>query len=99
MKLLVLLLALAISGCANLGRVEQMAVGGKPSQRIAESPLRGNVYIQGVTITSEENIIGTKVGPGVFEQALEHSLRSVGLLSANPKWVFRSNVTADSGRT
>jgi hypothetical protein len=85
MKVFCLTIALILSGCANLGRVDQMAVSGKPGQRVAESPLRGNIYIQEITTISEENSARTNVGASVFEQALEQSLRSVGLLASNAK--------------
>jgi hypothetical protein len=81
MKFALLALALFLTGCATIGRVDQMTVTGKPGQRVAESPLRGNVYLEGVTITGEAKT----AEPGVFEQGLERSLRAVGLLAPDPK--------------
>lgn len=78
---LVLLVAF-VSGCASPARVEQMTVAGQPSQRIAATPLRNNLAVRDVTGGKETNPMWkSNIGSGEFEQALEGSLRAVGLLA------------------
>lgn len=73
-----------LSGCATPARVENMVVSGTPSQRIAETQLRNNIAIRDVTGGKETNPMWkSNVGTNEFSQALEGSLRSVGLLAAN----------------
>jgi len=73
-----------ISGCATPARVDQMVVSGTPSQRIAATPLRNNVAIRDVTGGQETNPMWkSNVGSNEFTQALEGSLRTVGLLAPN----------------
>lgn len=73
-----------LSGCATPARVDQMVVSGTPSQRIAATPLRNNVAIHDVTGGQETNPMWkSNVGSNEFSQALEESLRTVGLLAAN----------------
>ena len=73
-----------LSGCATPARVDQMVVSGTPSQRIAATPLRNNVAIRDVTGGQETNPMWkSNVGSSEFSQALEESLRTVGLLAAN----------------
>lgn len=73
-----------LSGCATPARVDQMVVSGAPHQRIAETPLRNNVAIRDVTGGQETNPMWkSNVGSSEFSQALEESLRTVGLLAAN----------------
>ncbi len=71
-----------ISGCAAPARVANMTVEGQPSQRIAETPLRNNLAIRDVTGGKETNPMWkSNIGSLEFEQALEGSLRAVGLLA------------------
>lgn len=73
-----------LSGCAAPARVDQMIVSGTPSQRIAATPLRNNVAIHDVTGGQDTNPMWkSNVGSSEFSQALEESLRTVGLLSTN----------------
>lgn len=73
-----------LAGCAAPARVEQMAVSGQPAQRVAESPLRGNVAVRDVTGGKETNPMWmSNVSSGEFAQAIEQSLRAVGLLATN----------------
>lgn len=75
-------LIVLISGCASPARIDQMAVSGQPSQRIAETPLRNNLAIKDVTGGKETNPMWkSNIGSAEFEQALEVSLRAVGLLA------------------
>lgn len=75
---------ISLSGCATPARVDQMTVSGTPSQRIAKTPLHNNVAIRDVTGGQETNPMWkSNVGSSEFSQALEASLRSVGLLAAN----------------
>ena len=79
------LLAIAfvmLAGCASPARVDQMSVSGNPSQRVAQTPFRNNLAIKDVTGGKETNPMWvSNVGSSEFEQALESSLRSVGLLA------------------
>lgn len=71
-----------ISGCASPARIDKMTVAGQPSQRIAETPLRSNLAIRDVTGGKETNPMWkSNIGSTEFEQALEISLRAVGLLA------------------
>lgn len=83
--LITALLAAAIvsmTGCASPARVDQMTVAGQPNQRIATSPLRHNLAIRDVTGGQETNPMWkSNIGSDEFEQALEGSLRAVGLLA------------------
>lgn len=74
-----------ISGCSTLTRVENMTVEGQPSQKIAETPLRKNLAIKDVTMVN-------KAPADRFEEALEGSLRAVGLFA--PKDVGSYILTA-----
>lgn len=75
-------LAQLISGCASPARVDHMTVDGEPSQRIAGTPLRNNLAIKDVTGGQETNPMWkSNIGSPEFEQALEGSLRAVGLLA------------------
>ncbi|MCX7184077.1 MAG: hypothetical protein NTW90_02350 [Nitrosospira sp.] len=77
-----LVLVAFISGCAAPARVANMTVEGQPSQRIAETPLRNNLAIRDVTGGKETNPMWkSNIGSPEFEQALEGSLRAVGLLA------------------
>lgn len=82
-----------LSGCASPARMDQMIVDGQPSQRIAETPLRNNLAVRDVTGGKETNPMWkSNVGSGEFEQALESSLRAVGLFA--PKQGGRYMLTA-----
>lgn len=71
-----------VSGCASPARTDQMSVAGQPSQRIAETHLRNNLAIRDVTGGKETNPMWkSNIGSSEFEQALEISLRAVGLLA------------------
>ena len=75
-------LVVFITGCATPARVSQMTVSGQPSQRIAETPLRNNLAVRDVTGGSETNPMWkSNVGSSEFAQALEASLREVGLFA------------------
>lgn len=75
-------LVVIISGCASPARIDQMSVAGQPSQRVAETPLRNNLAIKDVTGGKETNPMWkSNIGSAEFEQALEASLRAVGLLA------------------
>ena len=79
-----LLCAAFISGCATPARVDQMTVSGQPAQRVAESPMRGNVAVRDVTGGQETNPMWkSNVSSSEFAQAIEGSLRTVGLLAPN----------------
>lgn len=83
-SLIILGFIILLSGCATPARVDQMVVSGTPSQRIAQTPLHNNVAIRDVTGGQETNPMWkSNVGSSEFSQALEESLRSVGLLAAN----------------
>lgn len=82
-----------LSGCASPARVESMVVAGQPSQRIAVTPLRDNLAIKDVTGGKETNPMWkSNIGSNEFEQALEGSLKSVGLLA--PRQSGRYMLTA-----
>lgn len=71
-----------LSGCASPARVESMTVDGMPAQRIAATPLRDNLAIKDVTGGKETNPMWkSNIGSSEFEQALEASLKQVGLLA------------------
>jgi hypothetical protein len=75
-----------LAGCAAPARIEQMQVEPSVASRgvLANSPLRDNVAIKDVTGGKETNPMWvSNVGSPEFERALEGSLRSAGLLSAN----------------
>jgi len=79
---LTLATAMALSGCASPARIEQMTANSTPQQRIALTPLRTNVAVRDVTGGKETNPMWvSNVGNSEFEQALEASLRDVGLLA------------------
>jgi len=81
-SVLLVCLAVYLSGCASPARVDSMTVAGQPSQRIAASPLRDNLAIKDVTGGKETNPMWkSNIGSTEFEQALEGSLKSVGLLA------------------
>jgi hypothetical protein len=80
--LLTLVAALALSGCASPARIDQMTANSTTQQRIAPTPLRTNVAVTDVTGGKETNPMWiSNVGNSEFEQALEASLRDVGLLA------------------
>lgn len=80
--IVVFALFLFLTGCASPARIEQMSVDGHPAQRIAQTPLRNNLAIRDVTGGQETNPMWkSNIGSGEFEQALEASLRTVGLLA------------------
>jgi outer membrane murein-binding lipoprotein Lpp len=71
-------------GCASPARVDQMMTSGQPTQRVEQTPLRGNVAVKEVTGGKETNPMWmSNVGSNEFTQALEGSLRTVGLLAPN----------------
>jgi len=71
-------------GCAAPARVDQMVASGQPTQRVAQSVLRGNVTVSEVNGGRDTNPMWkSNVGGSEFSQALEGSLQAVGLLSAN----------------
>lgn len=73
-----------LSGCATPARVDQMTVSGQPEQRIAATPLRGNVAVRDVTGGRETNPMWmSNVSSDEFSQAIEGSMRIVGLLAPN----------------
>ena len=73
-----------ISGCAAPARVDQMTVSGQPEQRIAATPLRENVAVRDVTGGRETNPMWmSNVSSNEFSQAIEGSMRTVGLLAPN----------------
>jgi len=73
-----------LSGCASPARVDQMVTSGQPAQRVAPTALRGNVALNDVTGGKETNPMWvSNVGSSEFSQALEGSLRTVGLLAPN----------------
>ena len=75
--------ATVISGCASPARVGNMTATTAPSQRIAESSLRDNIAIKDVTGGQETNPMWkSDVGTPEFQQALEASLRTAGLLAS-----------------
>lgn len=77
-----IVLAIFLTGCASPARIDQMSVEGHPAQRIAHTPLRNNLAIRDVTGGQETNPIWkSNIGSSEFEQALEASLRAVGLLA------------------
>ena len=79
---LALVCALMLGGCAAPARVDQMVVSGQPIQRVSQSPLRSNIAVSDVTGGRETNPMWkSNVGSSEFSQALESSLRTVGLLS------------------
>ena len=79
---LALVCAIMLGGCAAPARVDQMVVSGQPAQRVSQSPLRGNIAVSDVTGGRETNPMWkSNVGSSEFSQALESSLRTVGLLS------------------
>lgn len=89
-----LVLAVFISGCATPARVANMTVEGQPSQRIAKTPLRNNLAIKDVTGGTETNPMWmSNIGSPEFEQALEGSLRAVGLLAPRQSGLYL--LTAD----
>ena len=74
--------AILITGCASTARVDNMIIEAQPSQRIIKTPLRNNLAIRDVTGGKETNPLWkSNVGSSDLEQALEESLRSVGLLA------------------
>lgn len=80
----VIVCVLFIAGCATPARVDQMAVSGQPSQRVAPTPLRNNIAVGDVTGGKDTNSMWvSNVGGNEFSLALEESLRNVGLLAAN----------------
>lgn len=79
-----LVCVILLSGCAAPARVDQMVTSGQPTQRISQTPLRGNVAVNDVTGGKETNPMWmSNVGSSEFSQALEGSLRTVGLLAPN----------------
>lgn len=81
-----LLVVAFLAGCAAPARIEQMQVDPPMATRSAveSSPLRGNLGIKDVSGGKETNPLWiSNVGSAEFERALEGSLRSAGLLSAN----------------
>lgn len=80
----VLVCVFALGGCAAPARIDQMVVTGQPGQRVSQTPLRGNVAVNDVTGGKETNPMWkSSVGSADFTQALEGSLRTVGLLAPN----------------
>lgn len=74
-----------MGGCATPARVDQMTVEGQPSQRIAATPFRNHLMVRDVTGGQETNPMWrSSIGSNEFRQALEGSLRAVGLLSLDP---------------
>jgi hypothetical protein len=79
-----LILVALISGCATPARVDQMIVSGQPAQRVAETPLRGNVAVRDVTGGQETNPMWkSNVSSSEFALAIEGSLRAAGMLAPN----------------
>jgi outer membrane murein-binding lipoprotein Lpp len=74
--------ALLLTGCAAPARIDQMTAYSTPQQRVAQTALRSNVAVRDVTGGKETNPMWvSNVGNSEFEQALEGSLRDVGLLA------------------
>lgn len=78
-----------VTGCAavvlvdNMARVDNMVVPAEAREGAAGSPLYGNIAVR--EVTGGENSggwIDTRISSAGFEQALEGSLRSAGLLAA-----------------
>ncbi len=75
-------MVVALTGCASPAKVENMATDGQPSQRVATTPLRNNLAVRDVTGGKETNPMWvSNVGSNEFEQALEASLKNVGLFA------------------
>ena len=75
-------IVLLASGCAAPARIDQMTAQATPQQRIVQTPLRTNIAVRDVTGGKETNPMWvSNVGNSEFEQALEASLRDVGLLA------------------
>lgn len=84
MKRLLVCLAMAVvvSGCASGARTEQMSVFANAAAVNAKTPLKNNVAVKDVTGGQETNPAWkSNIGSSEFEQALEASLKSAGLLS------------------
>ena len=71
-----------LAGCAAPARVDQMVSTAQPAQRFNQSPLKNNVAVKDVTGGKETNPMWkSNVGSTEFSEALEGSLRLVGLLA------------------
>jgi len=71
-----------LSGCASGAKTENMSVFADASVVNAKTPLKSNVAVKDVTGGQETNPAWkSNIGSSEFEQALESSLRSAGLLS------------------
>jgi len=71
------------TGCATPARVDQMVSAGEAQYRTAATPLRNNLALKEVTGGRETNPMWvSNVGSSELEQALEESLKAVGLLAA-----------------
>lgn len=75
-------IVLLASGCAAPARIDQMTAQATPQQRIVQTPLRTSIAVRDVTGGKETNPMWvSNIGNSEFEQALEASLRDVGLLA------------------
>lgn len=84
--LVLVALSLISTGCASPARIERMQTDSTMAQRtvIASSGLKENIGIKDVTGGQSTNPMWvSNVSSSDFERALEASLRSAGLLSAN----------------
>jgi hypothetical protein len=80
--LIAVFVILVVSGCASGARSDQMSVFVDASITQAKTPLRNNVAVKDVTGGKETNPLwASNIGSAEFEQALEASLRSAGILS------------------
>ena len=77
-----LAVVVVISGCASGAKVEGMSVFVDAAVANAKTPLKNNVAVKDVTGGQETNPAWkSNIASSDFEQALESSLRSAGLLS------------------
>jgi len=72
-----------LTGCASGAKTESMTVFADVSVVNAKTPLKNNVAVKDVTGGQETNPAWkSNIGSSEFEQALEGSLKSAGLLAA-----------------
>lgn len=90
---IVIAVSATLVGCATPARVEQMVTSGTPNQRIAATGLRSNIAVHDVSGGSDTNPLWkSNVSSDAFEQALEGSLKAVGLWA--PKQAGRYKLVA-----
>lgn len=71
-----------LAGCATPARIEQMSATSSAQHRTTNTPLRNNLAIKDITGGTETNPMWvSKVSSSDFEEALEASLKSAGLLA------------------